>query len=429
MKKVLVGFSTAVIVIFLLSVYGWAVKHITIGDKEMGFVSEPIKALINFPDLFEESVEEVKTITIPKTFVKTPENFQPTNKLTKEVRALTTYTNENNNRTIDLVNLATGESLYKWEVKNPFADHARLMNPIMLANKSIVYAFSDMDGLVCIDSLGNKIWEQKTIAAHHGMNLDKDGNLWTCSYDRQPPNGFILYKAYYKLDGRRFNFVENTISLINPQTGEILYHKSLSEILKENDLGYLLIHSGDTNDPMHLNDVQPALKTTEFYNEGDVFLSLRNLSCILHFRPTTGKVLRVIRGPFFTQHDVDFYDDNTLVFFNNNSHALWQNPPAQWPLASETFEVGDYHSGITFYDLSTGEFSNPYDSIFSANQIFSHTEGLIEFLPDGSVFIEEQNHSYIWIIKDGEVLYHNVQPSHIEGYHHLTNWIRIIENK
>ena len=49
-----------------------------------------------------------------------------------------------------------------------------------------------------------------------------------------------------------------------------------------------------------------------------MFLSIRNRSVIIHFRPSTNKVLRVINGPFISQHDVDILNDSTISVFNNN---------------------------------------------------------------------------------------------------------------
>ena len=51
---------------------------------------------------------------------------------------------------------------------------------------------------------------------------------------------------------------------------------------------------------------------------------------------------------------------------------------------------------------------------------------LVEELADGGYFVEEQNSSVLWVLKDGEVLYKNILPSQHEGHHHLANWARVI---
>ncbi|MAB74466.1 MAG: hypothetical protein CMC99_05875 [Flavobacteriales bacterium] len=59
-------------------------------------------------------------------------------------------------------------------------------------------------------------------------------------------------------------------------------------------------------------------------------------------------------------------------------------------------------------------------------EIMTFSEGLQEFLPDGSVFLEEQNSGVLWVVSEEGVLYKDVQRSHHDGHHHLPNWTRII---
>ncbi|MGB0432004.1 MAG: arylsulfotransferase family protein [Bacteroidia bacterium] len=265
------------------------------------------------------------------------------------------------------------------------------------------------------------------MAHHHSLNLDAEQNFWACSYSKEENGNFITYKGFYRVDGQKFQFIDNTFTQIDSETGEILYHKSLSEIIAENDLGYLLVQSANIGDPIHLNDVQPALKTTDFYQKGDVFLSMRNLSAIFHYRPSNDSLIEVIQGPFSTQHDVDFYNDSTICFFNNNGHTIWSYPPSAWSAAKEQIGTGEFSSNITFYNLNSKTFSAPYNSVFQQNQIFTFTEGGQEFLPNGDVFVEEQNSGFFYILNQKGVVYQNVFKSQHQGYHHLTNWIRIIQ--
>lgn len=186
------------------------------------------------------------------------------------------------------------------------------------------------------------------------------------------------------------------------------------------------MRSTKAEDPFHLNDVQPALSTTKYWNRGDVFMSFRNMSAVLQYRPNTGEVIRVITGPFYAQHDVDFVNDSTIALFNNNSHNMMQFNKSNWPKVDEQVDLGKFYSHILEYDLARQEFTYIEKATFDENQIFTYTEGLFESLPGGGYFIEEQNDAVIWVIRDGEVLYKNVLDSQHEGYHHLSNWTRII---
>ena len=51
---------------------------------------------------------------------------------------------------------------------------------------------------------------------------------------------------------------------------------------------------------------------------------------------------------------------------------------------------------------------------------------MVEQLNDSTYFIEEQNDGVLWVLQNNSVLYKNVLNSKHNGYHHLTNWIKVI---
>ena len=421
MKKVLKTFSLIVIFLFTLSVFGWMVFHIAEGDKKFGFLTEPVKFMYTFPDLFSQSVEEVKSL--PQTFIETPGDFKPINNLDSDFIVLSTYSDTSDSRSIVLLNLKNDSILYKWTVKNRFGDYIRILNPLMFPEKSLVFAYNNHAGLRKIDSLTNIIWEQDSIFAHHAMTLDSKGDIWICSCEP------VYYATgLYKLNGRSVFYNNNYITKVNAKTGRILFHKSITKILTENNLSNYLLKSAVIRDPLHINDVEPAFKSTQYYKEGDLFISIRNLSFIMHYRPSTNKVMDIIEGPFISQHDVDFLNDSTLVIFNNNFYTIWSNDSKPPPRDSSRLEIaGDFYSNIVRYDFSNKRMSFIGDSVFRANEIFTGSEGLMEFVDPSTYFVEEQNSGLIWIIKDDKVIYKNVLKSQHEGYHHLPNWIRVIK--
>ena len=203
----------------------------------------------------------------------------------------------------------------------------------------------------------------------------------------------------------------------------------MPEILKENGLENHILKSHHLADPLHLNDVQPATKTTEYYQEDDVFISLRTISCIIHYRPSTNEVLNVIEGPFVSQHDVDIHDDHSLLLFNNNFYPGGFEGTEASDIQSKMVDIGSFYSSIVKYDLRDDEFSFIGDSIFEANHIFTGSEGLQEFLDEETYFVEEQNSGILWVIKNDEVIYRNVFTSQHKGHHHLPNWTRIVKYK
>jgi len=296
-----------------------------------------------------------------------------------------------------------------------------------LPDTSLCYSYNGVTGLRMIDKQGKEVWRQDSIAHHHSLNLDSAGNIWACSYSRE--NGdFIIYKGYYTLGGRELIYIDNTISKLDAESGALLFHKSVTDILVENGLENLLIKSNQSDDPIHLNDVQPALKTTRWYHEGDLFLSFRNLSAIIQYRPATNEVIRLLEGMFYSQHDVDFLNDSILYFFNNNAHTLWLNRAGNWRIADSRINAGHFNSNVMAYDLKNERYFYLADQSFMENQIYTFTEGMSEVLDNGDLFVEEQNSGILWVLRGDEVIYKNVLPSQHEGYHHLSNWTRVVNN-
>ena len=426
MKKVITSLAVIVIVLFTLSSFGWMVKHVIKGDKDFGkAINNGLDAFVSFLDLFERSVKEVKQL--PKTFVPTPKDFQPVNKLKQDLWVLVSYSNEDKGRTVELRNLKNNRVKHAWEIDNPYQAHDRIMDPLLLPGMKLCYSYNGVTGLMAIDSAGKQIWHQDRIAHHHALNLDSAGNIWACSYSREGEK-FIIYKGHYSIGGREMVYIDNTISRINAENGELLFHKSVSEILVENNLENLLIKADKADDPIHLNDVQPALKTTAYYQEGDLFLSFRNLSAIMQYRPKSNEVVRLLEGMFYSQHDVDFLNDSVIYFFNNNAHANWLNRANNWPVAEDRIKAGDFYSNVMAYDLKNEEYFYLADEAFRENGIYTFTEGISEVLSNGQLFVEEQNSSVLWVLDGDEVIYRNVLPSPHEGYHHLSNWTRVIES-
>ena len=107
------------------------------------------------------------------------------------------------------------------------------------------------------------------------------------------------------------NYYDDTINIIN-QEGNIIFLKSVTEILIENGLIHRIFSQVFKFDPIHLNDIQPVLKDGPYFKKGDLLLSLRTLSMIILYRPETNKIIKIIEGGFLNQHDVDILDEKTI---------------------------------------------------------------------------------------------------------------------
>ena len=87
-------------------------------------------------------------------------------------------------------------------------------------------------------------------------------------------------KAYpYQVDkkyvGSEYgNYLDDVITKVSAD-GEILFQKSVSNILIENNLKFLLFQSGGNNfnnDPIHLNDIEPVLSDGHVLETGRCLL-------------------------------------------------------------------------------------------------------------------------------------------------------------
>ena len=417
-----------------LSVFGWAVKHRTRGDLDLGWANGIVDQLAGFPDHFVEAVEHVGNgqIGLPGTFVPTPDGFESINQLEKDVLTLTAFTNEDDGRTIAVRNLRNGEFLYTWEVPMdaiPMEAHWRVHHPLLMPDSSVISFITNRSPLFRLDASSNLMWRQDSLSFHHAINLDADGMLWACVQQWERGGKHIAYRGNYVMDRKTVHFLDNSIAQIDPETGSIKYVKSCAEMLRENGLEHLILRSGDPQDPMHLNDVEPALYDGAHFDKGDLFLSFRNLQCVLQFRPSTGEVLRVIDGPLAAQHDVDILSDSTLAIFNNATQenvGKYTNQGHNYPVSKDQSTLKHWYSRVELYDLESDTFTPLWEDVMAEHEIMTYSEGLQEFLPDGTALIEEQNTGILWVIGNEGVVYKGVYASHHTEHHHLPNWTRVI---
>ena len=254
----------ALVLLSVLSVFGWMSKHRAKKDKDFGVANGFVEALSGFPDLFKQSVEEVKTL--PQTFVPTPEDFEPINLLQDDLLTLTVYSNGSEGRTLAVRNLRNNEELHQWVLPDsigPLKPHFRIHHPLLLEGKSVVSFITNRAPLFRLDSAANLMWRQDSLSFHHAINRAANGDLWVCAMKWERGGRHIGYRGRYVMGDKTVNFLDNSVARIDAETGYILEVHSMAEMLKDSGLDHLVLRSGDAQDPLHLNDVQPALTTTD----------------------------------------------------------------------------------------------------------------------------------------------------------------------
>ena len=198
--------------------------------------------------------------------------------------------------------------------------------------------------------------------------------------------------------------------------GKILYKKSVIEILIENEIlpnnFANIARVYGQRDPIHLNDIEPTFSDTQYWKKGDVFLSIRERSAIIHYRPSTNKVINYITGPFSQQHDVDIISEKEISIFNNN-----------------TFLVDNEYSEVLIYNFETNQFRKLFNDQLQNENFKTNYAGLSQILNDGSLMVDESAHGRIILFNNkGQKEWEFINKD-INGNINIVSWSRIIEDE
>ena len=288
---------------------------------------------------------------------------------------LSKYNTDIKDHIIELIDLTTFETLHTWNpqidsfhnknsiLNNKSEELFRLRHPFLTSDGSI-YFVNDRIYKVNLD--GTVAWYSHENYYHHSLELDYEQNIWV-------PGQINSYSDYKD-------------AIINiSMDGRILFEKSILELFIENQLDYLVYSLGGNfndhdKDPFHINDIQPVLNDGEYWQRGDVFISLRNQSMVLLYRPSKNKIIWKGTGYFYYQHDVDILDDSQISIFNNNYKKF------------KTKAIVDQSNQILIYDFSINQYSKYHSNQLKKYSVKIDHEGLSEILNNGDMFIEETIH-------------------------------------
>lgn len=344
---------------------------------------------------------------------------------------LSRYNNDVKNGIVELVDLQNFEVMHSWNPDfNLIEDHfhlddsPRLDNSVRQvdASRLLLHPVFDKEGSLIfhnafyfkIDSKSNFLDIKHDVTYHHSTERDFDNNFWICV-------SYFPYKIDSKYVGNKYlDYNDDGIRKIS-ENGEILFDKSVSEILIENDMEYLLFSVTDNYkvDPIHLNDIQPVNHDSKFWKRGDVFLSLRNLSLIILYRPTTNEIIWKSKpNKIFNQHDVNILDDHRVSIFNNNMKFYNKS------------EIGvvDGHNQVVIYNFQNDEYSFYLNESLEREDVRTIREGQSEILPNGDLFVQENNYGrLLYFNKDGSLRWENINRAS-DGSIYTTSWSRILHS-
>lgn len=320
---------------------------------------------------------------------------------------------------VELVDLSDGSVLHTW--KPDFAEinrlsrldpalvdlavdngpgRARMMHPLAEPNGSLVYA--NASPLVRIDVCSRVVWTVDRIA-HHAIEPHPEGGYWV-SLRFEPKT----------VEGVSRDFIEDTIAHVSDD-GRVLWEKSLPQMLIENGLMRLVFGLDFySDDPLHLNDIEPVLTDGPYWKRGDVFLSMRNVSPVMLYRPSENRVVWLRQEPWVNQHDVVIVDDHRISVFNNNRMNR------KWVASVEG------SNDVMFYDFASDRVTSPFKPALEREEVRSHSEGRGLPMPDGGVFVEETNFGRILRLNaGGNVIWQYVNRGS-DGRVFVLGWSRVV---
>ena len=409
--------------------FGVLVRDEINGDKRFGPVSKIALFLseipVNLINLVTSDLEVVDRFPSLDGFNGTPNSSE-------SYLLLSRYDGDLGEGVVELIDLMNFKVLHTWnpdidefnrsvkkidEFKylNRDASNSRslLRNPILLKDGSLYFQYKSP--FRKIDSCSNLVFQNSNDMFHHSIEIDIEGNIWVPSHIY--PQSLPIEKVGKKIIDEG-GYFDDAIVKLSPN-GENLFEKSVSQIFIDNGLEYLLFSVGDakfTKDPIHLNDIQPVDFNGEFWKKGDVFLSLRNQSMVLLYRPSTNKIIWKATGPFFYQHDVDILNDHKISVFNNNSKNLVDSMTV------------DGHNEVIIYDFKTNEYSNYLNESLIKNDVKTITAGRSEILSNGDLFVEETNYGRtLYFNSDGSLRWTHLNRAE-NGRPYTIRWSRILVN-
>lgn len=158
------------------------------------------------------------------------------------------------------------------------------------------------------------------------------------------------------------------VQVVGPD-GELLDSIDLIPLMLESPWAGVVLETTDPCDPLHLNFVDQARAgAAGGLDEGDLILSLRNVSRFAILDGETGEIKRIVGGSFLQQHSVQHVSGSKVLIFDNRGGDRDGGP-----------------SRIMEYDLATGGerqvFPTP-DTPEAYDPIFSDVGGYLSISPD-----------------------------------------------
>jgi hypothetical protein len=284
----------------------------------------------------------------------------------------------------------------------------------LMPNGDLIASFIDngtpaCGGTVRLDRHSKLVWAMPA-CTHHDVHLGADGLLYLPGMRYEEKTLFRLQMPN-RFPGRFHNgeryvweppVLSETIVVASPD-GKPMQEISILDALARSDYRGLFsvnwkedLGIGQTYDPTHLNNVdyitaEWADRHPNFAEEGDLMVSLRNISTLAILDRNTHQVKWALNGPFIRQHDPDLLPNGNILLFDN-----WGGP-AQLG-GTRAIELDPQTQQIVWEYAGTSE-----------RPLYSEFRGSQQPLPNGNVLITESTGGRILeVSRDKEIVWEYV---------------------
>ena len=242
-----------------------------------------------------------------------------------------------------------------------------------------------------------------SVPTNASLEQDGSGNIWITTTEKRTPTQLGDVGPGERVSATSL-YHDSYIVQLSP-SGEEVFSKSITDILVENELSHFIFafNKLPAPDPFHLADIQPALTDGTHWKRDDVLISLKYLSMVLLYRPSTDQLLWHSIGRTYFQSDVAFTGDSNILIFDNNTPAYLAANAMHHAQKDQRFKMVNGHSKILFYDFTTDQYSHYLDDALGTHEVKTAVRGRSQILPNGDLFVEETEH--------GRLLYFNADAS------------------
>ena len=362
---------TLVLGLIFLSLFGSVVRHVAKGGMmtgKIGFIAESIAkypgkiiVLLSGYDLDPQP----QIFDTDETFTLETNNDEIFNDTEDGFLLVSTY--DKDGSIVKLFDLKKKKTIFSWtppinkirKLTPNYNDGVnvkkfyRAQHPILFKNGDLAF-HSGGGPLVRIDKCNNVVWVTDEFY-HHSNVLFENSIYSTMTIDFYNPSVYL----------------KDAISIIDPTNGKIKKNIEINWILKKylKDNFSLIYGIGEfERDLFHLNAIYPINKTDDFFQKGDLVISLRNLSTIFVYRESINEIVWLKTGPWINNHDAQYLGNGLFSIFSNN------NVRGLEPKDFDNLE----HSEVYFYDFKNDVYEKPYSK--HLKNIKMRSSGLVQVL-------------------------------------------------